>query len=283
MKKHFAIVKGKGNDINLFLPGLGWTAEFGLQIAEELESNFVTHMLDLPGIGRSEGLDGVVKLKDIADWIEDYIIENQLEKVNLIGHSLGGICSLSYAIYYPHRVNQLILLDTGYSNLPRFPVKMMGPVGYALPIINVFHKIFGEKALGKEMEWNEAKTEITEENILKVINTLELEDNPFIRNAIKNQPAGINLKGISLMMAAYRSNLPKMTKKLKVPCLILYGNQEKEPTKVQFKIKKKIKKIKNTGIYAEELKGGHHAHASDPAANKYIKGFLLNETNPLPK
>lgn len=47
----YAITEGVGNVSNIFLPGTGWVAEFGTPIAEALKEHFVTHLLDLPGIG----------------------------------------------------------------------------------------------------------------------------------------------------------------------------------------------------------------------------------------
>lgn len=261
--------------MNIFLPGVGWAGDFGMPIAEALGNDFITHMLDIPGIGKSIGLAGVVKLKDTADWLDEYINENHFEKVNIIGHSLGGIIGLSYANYYPNKVKSLILLDIGYSRIERFPVNMMGPVGYVLPIISVLHRVFGQKALGKESnsDQNNNETGKTEEEMLEIIKKLELVDNSFIRTAIQNQPTS-SLEGISFLLAAYRANLPKIVKNLKVPCLILYGNREGQSEKLQLKVKKQVTRLRNSSISIQELSGGHYAHVSDAQANKYIISFL---------
>lgn len=273
---------GKGKEVNIFLPGVGWAGDFGIPIAEALGNDFVTHMIDIPGIGRSKGLSGVVKLKDTADWLEEYITENHFEKVNIIGHSLGGIIGLSYANYYPNKVNRLILLDIGYSKIERFPVKMMGTVGYVLPIISVLHRVFGQKALGKESnpDQNNKETGKTEDEIQETIKKLELVDNSFIRTAIQNQPSS-SVEGISFLLAAYRANFPKIVKNLKIPCLILYGNREGQSEKHQLKVKKQVTKLRNSSISIQELSGGHYAHISDAQANKYISAFLSEYQNSL--
>lgn len=80
MKKHYALIRGKGKEVNIFLPGVGWAGDFGMPIAEALGIDFVTHMLDIPGIGKSNGLVGVVNLKDTADWLDEYINVNHFEK-----------------------------------------------------------------------------------------------------------------------------------------------------------------------------------------------------------
>jgi len=276
MRDIYAITEGVGKN-NIFLPGTGWSAEFGLPIAESLSEDYMTHMLDLPGIGRSKGLEGVVKLKDVADWLHTYVESNQLQKVNIIGHSLGGIIGLSFAYYYPEKVNKLILLDIGYANIERFPVKMMGDVGYVLPIISILHKLFGQKILGDSSQSKEHKEDKSEESILQTIQRLSLTDTPFIRESIKNQPSTSN-QGISLLLAAYRANLPKLVKKLKVSCLILYGDRENETEKIRKKLMKRIENLKKHGIKTEALSGGHYAHVSNERAIKCISSFLTNSS-----
>jgi 2-hydroxy-6-oxonona-2,4-dienedioate hydrolase len=71
--------------------------------------------------------------------------------------------------------------------------------------------------------------------------TVGFEDTPFIRKVLHNQQDS-TLEGISLLLTAYRANLPKMVKSLKVPCLILYGNRQDKTEKIQKKRKEKNKK-----------------------------------------
>lgn len=151
----------------------------------------------------------------------------------------------------------------------------MGPVGYVLPIISFLHRAFGQKALGKESnaDQNNNGAGKTEEEILETIKKLELVDNSFIRTEIQNQPTS-SLEGISFLLAACRANLPKIVKKLKVPCLILYGNREGKSEKLQLKVKKQVTKLRNARISIQELSGGHYAHVSDAQTNTYIISYL---------
>lgn len=268
----YAITEGAGKANNIFLPGTGWAAEFGTPIAEALKEDFVTHMLDIPGIGRSKGLEGVVNLQDAANWLHTYVEDHKLQKVNIIGHSLGGIIGLSYTYYYPEKVNKLILLDIGFAKIERFPVQMMGNVGYVFPLISILHKLFGQKILGE----NSQVENNTEKDIQQTISRLGLQDTPFIRESIKNQPLASN-QGISLLLAAYRANLPKFVKKLNVPCLVLFGIRANESEKSK-KNSAKIDQLKKAGIKTEALCGGHYAHVCDEKAMKYISSFLLNNS-----
>lgn len=246
-----------------------------MPIAEALSTNYCMHMIDLPGIGRSEGLAGTVKLRDAANWLNDYIEVNDIKKVDIIGHSLGGIIGLAYASYYPDKVNRLVLLDTGYSKIKRFPVEMIGSAGYFLPLISLLQRVFGSKVLGNEPAETEehSNKKVEEEEVIKTIERLGLEDNHFIRKAIQKKPSA-SIAGLSMLLAAYRSNLPKMVKNLAVPCLILYGNRNNKPHKIQARLKRQVKKIKEPNHNVIELNGGHYAHVTDPKAVHYITSFL---------
>lgn len=53
------------------------------------------------------------------DSFEDFAKKEKLDKFTLIGHSLGGYLSTSYAIQNPHRVNKLVLVSP--VGIPRSP------------------------------------------------------------------------------------------------------------------------------------------------------------------
>jgi cardiolipin-specific phospholipase len=90
------------------------------------------YALDWLGMGRSARVPFTVKAKkdDIQgrvreaesffiDSLEEWRQKMGLEKMTLIGHSLGGYLSVAYALRYPTRVNKLILLSP--AGVPRNP------------------------------------------------------------------------------------------------------------------------------------------------------------------
>ncbi|KAJ6516143.1 alpha/beta-hydrolase [Mycena sanguinolenta] len=90
------------------------------------------YAVDWLGLGRSARVPFVVKAQrtDIpgrvqeaesffVDSLEAWREKMQLEKVTLIGHSLGGYLSTVYALKYPERVHKLILLSP--AGVPRNP------------------------------------------------------------------------------------------------------------------------------------------------------------------
>ena len=76
--------------------------------------------LDLLGMGRStrppfriSAKDREGKVKEAEDWFVDSLEEwrtaRKLDRVTLLGHSLGGYMAVAYALKYPGRLNKLIL------------------------------------------------------------------------------------------------------------------------------------------------------------------------------
>jgi pimeloyl-ACP methyl ester carboxylesterase len=81
----------------------------GVQFASE---GFEVHILDLRNHGRSfqsEEFSYELMVEDIVK----YCNENHLEKINLIGHSMGGKTAMLLAARYPELVDKLIVADIG--------------------------------------------------------------------------------------------------------------------------------------------------------------------------
>lgn len=81
-------------------------ASFGKEFGEL----FPTHLIDLRNHGKSFHSEEM-NLDAMAEDILNYMKFHQLEKVNLLGHSLGGKTVMTFAISYPEKVAQLIVVD----------------------------------------------------------------------------------------------------------------------------------------------------------------------------
>jgi len=120
------VLHGYGAGLGFFyqnFPALGkWAGSRGSSV----------YALDWLGMGRSARVPFRVKAKrdDISsrvteaesffvDSLEEWRVKMGLEKMTLIGHSLGGYLSVVYALKYPTRVNKLILLSP--AGVPRNP------------------------------------------------------------------------------------------------------------------------------------------------------------------
>ena len=78
-----------------------------------LKEKYLIIVPDLPGIGKSEMLQQEnVQLTDYAATLKAIIDEEQIQNFTLIGHSMGGYITLSYAGMYPQTINGFELLHS---------------------------------------------------------------------------------------------------------------------------------------------------------------------------
>jgi pimeloyl-ACP methyl ester carboxylesterase len=68
--------------------------------------------VDMPGHGRSAG-KGFQQVDDFADFIEAFVLRASLEKVIIIGHSLGGAVAQRLALRSPVWLSGCVLVGTG--------------------------------------------------------------------------------------------------------------------------------------------------------------------------
>ena len=107
-------VSGKG-PVCIF-PTAGWGPSSDLYIAsmKPLEEQFTIVYLDTRGTGRSEQPKTLeeYKWKHFSDDIDALRRHLGVKKIWLIGHSMGGVMVLHYALEYPNQVEGLLILDS---------------------------------------------------------------------------------------------------------------------------------------------------------------------------
>ena len=74
---------------------------------------------DLPGFGKSEKPDHILDVPELADALRAWMDALSLERVHLLGHSLGAQVVVDFASRWPSRVASLIL--AGPTTDPRAP------------------------------------------------------------------------------------------------------------------------------------------------------------------
>ncbi|OAT80123.1 hydrolase [Bacillus sp. MKU004] len=269
---------GRGKPI-LFLPAAGFSGNEGLNIAEHLSSGFETHMIDLPGFGRSGGIEGTADSMKMAEWVKGYLDREGIEKAFLIGHSMGGALLLAFAFHFPERVNKLVLLDQGHKRFPRIPAAEFGTFAYALPLLNVGVKVFGRRFLkmleplfsggdGSDERDMEAETE-------QFCRRFSIPDTPHVRLALKSQ-VDFSIDALNLMFGYYNLNLPKLLQQVKVPVHLVYATFEGIDEKEAVATRKAIMYMeRRTDLVAyHSLDGGHYVHWNEEFDLGGIRRFI---------
>ncbi|GHH84688.1 alpha/beta fold hydrolase [Streptomyces capitiformicae] len=99
----------------LLLPGGGGaTSASWFANAGELALTHRVYAVDLigePGHSRREAGHPLRKAADLAAWLDGILHGLEIDATALCGHSYGAWIALHYALYAPHRVRRLALLD----------------------------------------------------------------------------------------------------------------------------------------------------------------------------
>lgn len=105
-------IEGQGKPLLIIHGFLGMSdnwKSFGSLYAAE---GFQVHILDLRNHGKSFHSDDFT-YDIMAQDVLEYCQENNIEKVSIIGHSMGGKVAMLFATTNPERVDKLIVADIG--------------------------------------------------------------------------------------------------------------------------------------------------------------------------
>ncbi len=107
----FSREEGKGKPI-LLIHGFPFHQEIWDGYVERLSDEFRVILVDLPGFGKSAPLKSPFTLDQIATTLLDFVAENNLKKINLVGHSLGGYVALAMVKKRPDLFASLVLFHS---------------------------------------------------------------------------------------------------------------------------------------------------------------------------
>lgn len=101
----------------ILLHGFCETKEIWNHFLEPLSSRCRVIAIDLPGFGQNAALFKPVTIADLAEQIYQFVLELNLDKVIMIGHSMGGYIALAFAEKFPQRLAGLGLFhSTAYAD-----------------------------------------------------------------------------------------------------------------------------------------------------------------------
>ncbi|OGH18738.1 MAG: hypothetical protein A3C22_00355 [Candidatus Levybacteria bacterium RIFCSPHIGHO2_02_FULL_37_10] len=148
----------------------------------------------IPGL--TGNLNGVWNLDDYIKWLGK-IIDQQNNKVILIGHSNGGRIALAFTNRYPEKVEKLILIDSAGIRHNELPLRIKRAV------FGIFAKI------GKKF----TSSRILKDLLYKIAREPDYKDlSPNVKQTMLN-----------LISADLKPILPQIT----APTLIIWGRKDK--------------------------------------------------------
>lgn len=96
----------------VFVHGAGGSHKNWLSQVRYFPPGFNTIALDLPGHGESEG-EGAGSITEYREFVKTFLEALRLDRIVLVGHSMGGAITQSFALAYPGRLKGIVLVGTG--------------------------------------------------------------------------------------------------------------------------------------------------------------------------
>ncbi len=114
----FYEVRGSGKPL-LLLAGLAADSSFWVASVNALAERRQVVLIDNRGSGKTTPLNAAASIRAMADDSMALVSHLQLPRVDVVGHSMGGMIAQACAIHHPDRVDRLVLVGTAPVNTAR--------------------------------------------------------------------------------------------------------------------------------------------------------------------
>jgi len=108
MQLHFEF-QGQGEPL-VILHGLFGSGDNWKAIARALADKFQVYLVDLRNHGRSPHADEM-NYPVMAEDLLQFMAQQHLPKINLLGHSMGGKAAMTFALRHPDKIDRLVIVD----------------------------------------------------------------------------------------------------------------------------------------------------------------------------
>lgn len=246
----------------------GWSSSsYALSPLQDLVAKrFCAVAVDLPGYGESEPLPDPVTIPAYAETIAGLVEQLTDRAVVLIGHSMGGMASITTALRHPGIVERMVLIGptisgnlSSYINRRVLPITLMERFGLGSLIVSTAEKLLVgvTDQLMRPASFAE-RTGITEQEYLRLISDVRRPDQGRVR--------------AECFFAMRKNDLQGKLGRIQIPTLILWGAEDNTVP------------LRDAGIVADEWPGadlriipkaGHWPHFESPDfVRRQVAAFL---------
>ena len=125
-------VYGRGRPVILLH---GWLGSWGLwqDTMAFLGNNYRTYALDFWGFGESGKKRNSYDVADFVSLVDQFMEQMGIVRAPLVGHSMGGTVSLSFALRYPERIEKVVVIGSPVNGMSlALPLILAGyrPIAY---------------------------------------------------------------------------------------------------------------------------------------------------------
>ena len=224
---------GEGKDV-ILLHGWGQNIEMMKPLGDNLSNRFRVTILDLAGFGESEEPSFAWSLDDYVVMLEEIVEKLKIKKPIIIGHSFGGRLAIKYSS--ENIVEKVVLFGS-----PVVPRK--NPKSLKVRFLKRLKSLPGMNGIGEYMK--------------KYIGSRDYKNaTPIMRQILVN---------------VVNNDLTNNVKKIKVPTLIIWGDNDTEASIEDAKLMESI--MLDAGLIV--LHGTHYAYLENlNQVNNILSKFL---------
>ena len=243
----------------IILHGLFGSSTNWRSIAKRLSVDFRVLGLDLRNHGRS-GWHHDMSYAVMANDVRNFILENDLQQVTVIGHSMGGKTAMALALTHGDLLDSLVVID-------------IAPVDY-----NHSHELFTQSMmeldLGKLINRKQAETALAK----------SILDTPTRQFLLQNLVSVNNQFDWRINLAAIQQNMDKLTgfpidlhnSQFNQQTLFVHGSESDYITPNQLP---QINKLFPNNKTVEIKNAGHWIHVQNPDELLNEMHFFLEQKN----
>jgi pimeloyl-ACP methyl ester carboxylesterase len=218
-----AFVRSGSGPPLLLLHGIGNSAQTWAGVVDQLATSFTVVAPDLLGHGSSDKPRADYSIAGYANGMRDLLSVLDIERVTVVGHSLGGGIALQFAYQFPEQCERLVLVGSGglgpelsaglrLATLPGAEVALTalagvsGPLRTGMRLLDCAGHLAGARRLGDLAEAGEA--------------LLALRDVEARRAFLRTLRSVVDARGQSVTAVdrLYLANA--------IPLLVIWGNRD---------------------------------------------------------
>jgi pimeloyl-ACP methyl ester carboxylesterase len=192
---------GSGSPLVL-VHGVGGDADQWAFCLEALAASHRVIALDLLGFGRSDKPPIDYRIAGYVEMLDRFLAGLDIGRASLLGHSLGGWITASFALAFPGRVDKLILVDAAGIDEGAATIAVDLNVSTLANMRTVFRAMFHDPALVKD-------------ELVELAYALHLE-----------RGDGATIRSVLETLASPAEKIDAALPRLRVPTLVLWGEND---------------------------------------------------------
>lgn len=173
-------------------PGASGWSNYSRNFGAFVEAGYRVILLDCPGFNKSDPVVFDQPRNLVNAWaIKGLLDALDIKKAHLVGNSLGGASSMTFALEYPDRIDRLVLMGSAglgqsmISPLPLEGVKLMFKL-YRQPSLELLKQMLGVFVYDT--------SRITEELVEQRFAAMMRNDGEHLKNMVRSMEKGVGMQ-----------------------------------------------------------------------------------------